>query len=115
MQFYIGKQFTFLLNKYPCLYRAMDYLFTTLSIFNLYFYIIVFKLHDRFKNKCSIIYNIILYLYCEYLAIMKGDISRNIGFIISLYVLYDLNNSNILLFTLLLLNSYFKEYLTKDT
>lgn len=46
---------------------------------------------------------------------MKGNLSRNIGFIISLYVLYDLNNSNLIIFTLLLLNSLVKEYLTKDT
>jgi len=112
---YLGKLFTFLFNKYPGLYKAMDYFFTTLSVFNLYFYSIVFKLHDRFKNNYPIFYNILLYFYSEYLSILKGNLSRNMGYFISFYVLYDINNTNLTIFTLLLLNSFVKEYLTKDT
>ena len=93
----------------------MDYFFTTLSVFNLYFYSIVFKLHDRFKNNYPIFYNILLYFYSEYLSILKGNLSRNMGYFISFYVLYDINNTNLTIFTLLLLNSFVKEYLTKDT
>lgn len=115
IQFYLGKHFTFLLNKYPCLYKATHYLFTTLSIINSYFYIIVLKLHDKFKNKCSIIYYIILYIYSEYIGIIKGNLSLNIGFIITLHVLHDLDNSNLIIFTLLLFNVLFKEYLVKNT
>lgn len=115
IQVYLVKFFTFLLNNYPFLYKAMDYFFTRLSIFNTHLYIIILKLYDKFKNKCPIIYSILLYLYAEYLAIMKGDLSQNIGCILSLYVLYDLNKTNILLFFLLLCNSYFKDYLIRNT
>src|SRR4051812_38841336 len=89
IQSYLGKLCTFLFNKYPGLYKAMDYFFTTLSVFNLYFYSIVFKLHDRFKNNYPIFYNILLYFYSEYLSILKGNLSRNMGYVISFYVLYD--------------------------
>jgi hypothetical protein len=68
IQFYLVKLFTYLLNRYPFLYKATDYLFTTFTIFNLYLYSIVLKLHDRFKNKYPISYSIFIYIYSEYLT-----------------------------------------------
>ena len=111
---YLGKLFTFLFNEYPILYRVTDYLFTILDGFHTYLYTIVFKLHYNFKNNLPILYSITVYIYSEYLEIVKGNLSRNTGVIIGLYVVWDPTYSNILLFALLLLNVFFKKYLVKD-
>ena len=111
---YLGKLFTFLFNEYPCLYKSMDYFCTILDVFNVYLYSTVFKLHSKFKNNFPILYSLTVYIYSEYIAIINGNLSRNTGVIISLYVLFDLNKCNILLFTVLLLNVLFKQYLIKE-
>jgi len=111
---YLGKLFTFLFKKYPGLYKGMDYFCTNLAVFNVYLYSTVFKLHNRFKNNFTILYSITVYIYSEYLGIVNGNLSRNIGVIISLYVLYDPTYSNILLFAVLLLSVLFKEHLIKE-
>lgn len=92
----------------------MNYLFTTLAVFNVFFYSTVVKLHNKFKDKFPILYSSTVYIYSEYLAILNGNLSRNTGVIISLYVLFDLNKSNILLFTVLLLSVLFKQNLIKE-
>ena len=114
IQLYLTRQCTILFNKYPSLYKVMDYFFTILAVFNVYLYITVFKLHNKFKDNFPILYSITVYIYIEYLGIVKGDLSKHIGVIISLYVLFDLNKINILLFTLLLLNTWCKQLLIKD-
>jgi hypothetical protein len=92
----------------------MDYFFTILAVFNVYLYSTIFKLHDEFKNNFPIFYSIAVYIYSEYLAIVKGNLSSNIAYIISFYVLFDLSYSNIILFMLLLLNTWFKQFLTEN-
>ena len=111
---YLGKLFTFLFNKYPFFYKSMDYFCTILAVFNVYLYSTVFKLHNKFKNNFPILYSSTVYIYSEYLAIVNGNLSRNTGVIISLYVLFALNKSNILLFTVLLLSVLFKQHLIKE-
>lgn len=114
IQSYLTKLFTRYLKEYPCLYKVINYLFTILDVFNVYLYTTVFKLHDKFKYNFPILNSITVYIYIEFLGIVKGDLSRNIGVIISLCVLFDLNEINILLYTVLLLNVLFKQYLLKQ-
>jgi len=115
IQLYLTRQWKKLFNKYPALYKVMDYLFTNLDRFNYYLYLAVFKLHVKLENRYPVIYSILLYLHSEYLAILNGSLSKNMGYLISFYILYDINNTNLTLFTLLLLNTFLKEYLTKNT
>jgi hypothetical protein len=111
---YLGKLFTFLFNEYPCLYKSMDYFCTILAVFNVYLYSTVFNLHNKFKNNFPVIYSITVYIYSEYLAIIIGNLSIHTGVIISLYVFFDLNKSNILLFTVLLSSVMVKQHLIKE-
>jgi hypothetical protein len=114
IQLYLTIFCSILFNTYPSLYKFMGYFFTMLYTFDGYFYSIAFNLHNKFKNNFTIIYCIALYIYSEYLAIVKGDLSKNIGVIISLYILFYLDKQNFLLYTVLLLSVVFKEYLLKQ-
>lgn len=85
-----------------------------LSTFYGYFYSIAIYLDNQLKKKFPIIYCITLYIYSEYLAIVRGDLTKNIAVIISLYILFYLDKNNFLLYTVLLLSVLFKEYLLKQ-
>ena len=111
---HLAKLFTFLVNKYPFLYKFIHYIFTNLAVFKVYLYTIVFKLITKYKDRFPIIYSFIVYIYSEYLGIVKGDLSKNIGIIISLHVLFNSSNNNISLFTLLLLNTWCKQLLIEN-
>jgi hypothetical protein len=104
----------FLLNKYPALYKVIDYLFTILATFYSYLYSIGFKLHNKFKNNFPILYSITLYIYSEYLAIINGDLSRNMEIMIGLYVVFNFSYFNLILYSLLILNAFLKKHLIKD-
>ena len=73
---YLSKLFIFLLIKHPGLYKRMNYLFTTLAVFNVFFYSTVVKLHKKFKDKLPILYSITLYIYITYLDITRGNLSN---------------------------------------
>ena len=113
IQSYLANAFTILLNKYPGLYKAMDYIFSSLGIFNTYLCSIVLNLDGILKKKHPNVYLVIRYVYSEYLELIKGNLTISNLIIITLYVLYD--SSNMQLYVVLLLNSLVREYLTKDT
>lgn len=110
---YFSSIVTILFAKYPFLYKAVDYIFTIRDIFNLYITTLFSKPQGGLENKYPVIYAIIVYLYSEYIAIMKGELTKNVLLIITLYVIYSNSNSDIILFILLLYNSLFKQYLVK--
>jgi len=115
IQLYLTRKCTILFNKYPALYKVMDYFFTILATFYSYLYSIGFKLHNKFKNNFPILYSITLYIKSEYLAIINGDLSRNMEVIIGLYVVFYYTNFNLILYSLLILNVLLKKHLIKDT
>jgi len=111
---YFSSIVTILFAKYPFLYKAVDYIFTIRDIFNLYITTLFSKPQSGLENKYPVIYAIIVYLYSEYIAIMKGELTKNVLLIITLYVIYSNSNSDIILFILLLYNSLFNNtWLTK--
>lgn len=112
---FFTKKIIFLMDKYPLFFTIVNYFFTFLNTFGTGMYNIIFEIYCTLKIKYPLLYSIVVYLYSEYLSIIKGDISRNVLFCISLYILYDLNQNNLLLFILLLLNSLVKEYLSNNT
>jgi len=115
IQLYLTRICTILFNQYPALYKVMDYFFTILATFYSYLYSIGFKLHNKFKNNFPILYSITLYIKSEYLAIINGDLSRNMEVIIGLYVVFYYTNFNLILYSLLILNALLKKHLIKDT
>lgn len=115
IRLYLTKRFTILYYKYPALYKFVNYFFTTLAIFHSYLYSIGFKMHNKFKNNFPILYSITLYIYSEYLAIINGDLSRNMEVILGLYVVFNYSNFNLILYSLLILNGLLKKHFIKDT
>jgi hypothetical protein len=84
---YFSSIVTILFAKYPFLYKAVDYIFTIRDIFNLYITTLFSKPQSGLENKYPVIYAIIVYLYSEYIAIMKGELTKNVLLIITLYVI----------------------------
>ena len=84
MQLDFTRKCGILFNKYPALYKVMDYFFSILATFHLYLYSIVFKLNNIFKNNFPLLYSIAVYIYSEYIAILEGKFSSNIKVIIGL-------------------------------
>jgi len=115
IRFFLGKVFTFLFNKYPGLYKVMDCFLSILDTLYSYIYSRGFKLHNKFKNNFPILYSITLYIYTEYLAIINGDLSRNMEIIIGLSVIFYYSNINFILYSLLILNALLKKHLIKYT
>jgi hypothetical protein len=115
IQLYLTRLSFFLLNKYSALYKVIDYLSTNLSTFYSYIYSIGIKLHNKFKNNFPILYSITLYIYSEYLAIINGDLSRNMEIMIGLYFVFNFSIFNLILYSLLTFNVWLKKHLIKDT
>lgn len=90
----------------------MNYAYT---ILDRYLCIIGRELHNKFKNRFPLLYSFTFYIYSEYLYIINGDLSRNMEFIIGLYVVFYYSHSNIILYVLLLVNALLKKHLIKDT
>lgn len=111
---YLLKLCTFLVNKYPFLYKSMHYFLAILPIlviFFVYIYTRILRLITIFKDRFPIFYNITYYIYCEYWAMIQGDLSKNMWIIISLLVLYDQSNTFILLYIFLLVNTWCRQFL----
>jgi hypothetical protein len=102
---YLTRICSILFNKYPALYKVMDYFFTNLATFYSYLYSVGFKFHNKVKNNFPILYTITVYIYSEYFAIINGDLSRYMKVIIGLYVVFDCSKINIILYSLLILNA----------
>ena len=54
-------------------------------------------------------------MYREYQLIIRGKLSKNVFLLLSLYVLCNINNEyNLIMFIILLLNTFFMDYLENN-
>ena len=100
--------------KLPWLYKVMDFLLTMLISFYSYLYMIGLKLQNKLEKNFPIFYSITLYIYSEYCAIIRGDLSKNMNIIIGLYVVFYYSNLHLILYSLLILNAFLKKHIIKD-